>query len=57
LENLINLTAKKGTYQGKLLSADNQFQSRIQKRSKNLGKKKKKKNPAVSWKEEIGEAN
>jgi hypothetical protein len=56
LENLINLTAKKGTYQGKLLSADNQFQSRIQKRSKNLGKKKKKK-PSVSWKEEIGEAN
>jgi len=43
LENLINLTAKKGTYQGKLLSADNQFQSRIQKKSKNLGKKKKKK--------------
>jgi hypothetical protein len=57
LENLINLTAKKGTYQGKLLSADNQFQSRIQKRSKNLGKKKKKKKPSVSWKEEIGEAN
>jgi hypothetical protein len=36
------LTAKKGTYQGKLLSTNNQFQSSKKKGAKILGKKKKK---------------
>jgi hypothetical protein len=49
------LTAKKGTYQGKLLSTNNQFQSSKKKGAKILGKKKKKR-PSVSWKEEIDEA-